>query len=45
MTEATTTLTRAAAHGQTAHRGRAKAPKAVRPPITHIATAPDGKAS
>jgi transposase InsO family protein len=28
------------AHGQTAHRGRAKAPKAVRPPTTHIATAP-----
>jgi putative transposase len=27
------------AHGQTAHRGRAKAPKAVRPPTTHIATA------
>lgn len=27
-------------HGQTAHRGRAKAPKAVRPPTTHIATAP-----
>ena len=26
--------------GQTAHRGRAKAPKAVRPPTTHIATAP-----
>jgi len=26
-------------HGQTAHRGRAKAPKAVRPPTTHIATA------
>ena len=25
-------------HGQTAHRGRAKAPKAVRPPTTHIAT-------
>jgi len=28
------------AHGQTAHRGRAKAPKTVRPPTTHIATAP-----
>ena len=28
------------AHGQTTHRGRAKAPKAVRPPTTHIATAP-----
>ena len=28
------------AHGQTAHRGRAKAPKAVRPPTTHIASAP-----
>jgi putative transposase len=27
-------------HGQTAHRGRAKAPRAVRPPTTHIATAP-----
>ena len=26
--------------GQSAHRGRAKAPKAVRPPTTHIATAP-----
>jgi len=26
-------------HGQIAHRGRAKAPKAVRPPTTHIATA------
>ena len=26
-------------HGQSAHRGRAKAPKAVRPPTTHIATA------
>jgi len=26
------------AHGQTAHRGRAKAPKAVRPPTTHIAS-------
>ena len=25
-------------HGQTAHRGRAKAPKAVRPPTTHVAT-------
>jgi len=28
------------AHGQTAHRGRAKAPKAIRPPTTHIASAP-----
>ena len=28
------------AHGQTTHRGRAKAPKAVRPPTTHVATAP-----
>ena len=28
------------AHGQTSHRGRAKAPKAVRPPTTHIATEP-----
>jgi putative transposase len=28
------------AHGQAAHRGRAKAPKATRPPTTHIATAP-----
>jgi putative transposase len=27
-------------HGQSRHRGRAKAPKAVRPPTTHIATAP-----
>jgi putative transposase len=27
------------AQGQTAHRGRAKAPKAVRPPTTHIASA------
>jgi len=27
-------------HGQTAHRGRAKAPRATRPPTTHIATAP-----
>jgi putative transposase len=27
-------------HGQTAHRGRAKAPKAVRPPTTHVATEP-----
>lgn len=27
-------------HGQNAHRGRAKAPKAVRPPTTHIASAP-----
>jgi transposase InsO family protein len=26
-------------HGQSAHRGRAKAPKATRPPTTHIATA------
>lgn len=26
-------------HGQTTHRGRAKAPRAVRPPTTHIATA------
>ena len=26
-------------HGQTAHRGRAKAPRAARPPTTHIATA------
>ena len=26
--------------GQTAHRGRAKKPRAVRPPTTHIATAP-----
>jgi len=26
------------AHGQSAHRGRAKAPRAVRPPTTHIAT-------
>jgi len=26
-------------HGQTAHRGRAKVPKATRPPTTHIATA------
>ena len=26
------------AHGQTAHRGRSKAPHAVRPPTTHIAT-------
>ena len=26
------------AHGQTAHRGRAKAPRAVRPPTTHIAS-------
>ena len=26
------------AQGQTAHRGRAKAPKAVRPPTTHIAS-------
>ena len=28
------------AHGQMTHRGRAKAPKAVRPPTTHIATEP-----
>ena len=28
------------AHGQTTHRGRAKAPKSVRPPTTHIATEP-----
>ena len=28
------------AHEQTAHRGRAKAPKAVKPPTTHIATGP-----
>lgn len=28
------------AHGQAAHRGRAKAPKATRPPTTHVATAP-----
>ena len=28
------------AEGHTAHRGRAKAPKAVRPPTTHIVTAP-----
>ena len=27
-------------HGQTTHRGRAKAPRTVRPPTTHIATAP-----
>jgi len=27
------------AHGQSVHRGRAKAPKAKRPPTTHIATA------
>ncbi len=27
------------AHGQSARRGRAKAPKASRPPTTHIATA------
>jgi putative transposase len=27
-------------HGQSVHRGRAKAPKASRPPTTHIATAP-----
>ena len=28
------------AEGQNAHRGRAKAPKAVRPPTTHIASGP-----
>ncbi len=28
------------AHGQAAHRGRAKPPKAVRPPTTHIASGP-----
>ena len=28
------------AHGQTRHRGRAKAPQRVRPPSTHVATAP-----
>ena len=28
------------AHGQNAHRGRARQPKASRPPTTHIATAP-----
>ena len=28
------------AHGQMTHRGRAKAPKAMRPPTTHIATEP-----
>jgi putative transposase len=28
------------AHGQAEHRGRAKAPRAARPPTTHIATAP-----
>ena len=28
------------AHGQTAHRSRAKAPRAPRPPTTHIATGP-----
>ena len=27
-------------HGQAVHRGHAKAPKATRPPTTHIATAP-----
>jgi transposase InsO family protein len=27
-------------HGQTAHRGRAKAPRKSRPPTTHVATAP-----
>lgn len=28
------------AHGQSRHRGRAKAPRATRPPTTHVATAP-----
>ena len=28
------------ANGQNVHRGRAKAPRAVRPPTTHIATRP-----
>ena len=28
------------AHGQTRHRGRAKAPWRVRPPTTHVATGP-----
>ena len=28
------------AHGQTTHRGRAKAPHIVRPPTTHVATGP-----
>lgn len=28
------------AHGQSAHRGRAKVPKATRPPTTHVATGP-----
>jgi transposase InsO family protein len=28
------------AHGQSRHRGRAKAPRASRPPTTHVATAP-----
>ena len=28
------------AHGQTRHRGRAKAPRKMRPPTTHVATAP-----
>lgn len=28
------------AHGQAEHRGRAKAPRIVRPPTTHVATAP-----
>ncbi|GAC1544397.1 MAG: hypothetical protein NVS2B4_22460 [Ramlibacter sp.] len=28
------------AHGQAEHRGRAKAPRRVRPPTTHVATAP-----
>jgi transposase InsO family protein len=28
------------AHGQTRHRGRARAPQRVRPPSTHVATAP-----
>jgi transposase InsO family protein len=27
-------------HGQIAHRGKAKAPRAMRPPTTHVATAP-----
>lgn len=29
------------AHGQTRHRGRAKAPQRTRPPTTHVATAPN----
>jgi transposase InsO family protein len=29
------------AHGQTRHRGRAKAPQAARPPTTHVATGPN----